>query len=159
MSLDRMRQLLGIVPIAEPSQALRGMEVGKLLVIQVVEQPGDVPEVGIAAECPRVSLHRGGHHQGVKSLVVVADVFLKEAARFCFRGEGHGIDGKIICLGRGPRPSILKLNGTREQRECSANTLERGAPVPTAPHRPRPAPPRSRRWRRRPGPCRHPAAR
>jgi hypothetical protein len=95
MSFDGVDEFLGIVPLPEPSEALGGMEVGILFEIQVVEQTGYVPEVGIAVEEVRVSFHRGSDHQGVVALVVVVDVFFEERVRFWFGREVHGTGEKI----------------------------------------------------------------
>ena len=85
-----MDQVLGIVPLPEPPQALGGVDVGKLLEVQVVQQARHVPEMGIAAEGAGVSLHRRRDHEGVMALVAVLDVQLEERACFGFAWKTHG---------------------------------------------------------------------
>jgi hypothetical protein len=58
------------------------MKIGVLLEIEVVEQAGDVPEVGIAAEGARVPVHRRRDHQRVMALVSVVNVSFQESGCF-----------------------------------------------------------------------------
>jgi len=74
MRLDRMNEIFRIPPLPEPLQGLGRVRVGVLFEVEVVQEPGDIPEVFVPAKFFRIPLHRGRDHTSVVALVLVFHV-------------------------------------------------------------------------------------
>lgn len=70
------------------------MRGGVLLEVEVVEEPGDEPEIDGLAQVRGIAFERGGDHERVRALVGVADMGVEEGGGGFAGGEGHGANGK-----------------------------------------------------------------
>ena len=78
--LDRVDEIVRIIPVLEPLQRFARVALGVLLKIEVMQQSRRPPQLSVLVEFFSVTLHRGRDHERVQPLVWVLDVFFQQLA-------------------------------------------------------------------------------
>jgi hypothetical protein len=90
---DAADQLGGIAQALELGEGVArvaGLEVGMALVVELVEQAGEAPQLLLAAAPTRLVAHRGLHREAVAAKRLGADPLVQHGERGLARGEGCG---------------------------------------------------------------------
>ena len=101
MPQDRLDHLARIAALLEDPAAEEGCSagVGVLLVVEVVDQPGEAPDLLVAAELLRVGAHGGLHGQGVLAQAGGLGVLVEQGEHVVAHGDvrtggGGRIEGR-----------------------------------------------------------------
>lgn len=100
VGFHRMDQGLWIVPFSEPLQTRCRVGVRMRLIIDVVEQAREVPQVRVLIKMSTITFHCSRDHQRMVALILVGHVVMKQCGRCVFGWEDHGCDFEVMRTAR-----------------------------------------------------------